>query len=301
MFSIRVVSDLIEAQSIWNELSPKNNIYEDWDFRYIFYKYFNYPLRFYVGEEDSVIVGLLALQYNSDEKYLEFFGGSFMEDNHVFIKSGFERYIPEFYKKIKDEARLDDIIIDNELISMDFSDYKFIIDLKGLGSLDDYFKKTFSSKTRSKLRKKMRDIELLGPVVSENDFNDLDVLIELNKQTFGKESSFFRPFRSQIYHDILEGGFDIVMFSTEISEKKEGVSFGIKYGKTFVSLNSGVNKSNFKNLGTFMLLKRIERAINLNCEIFDASVGNLGWKELWHLDKISQYKFYYNKAFEDTD
>lgn len=293
MFVIRVVTELEEARRVWDLLSPKQNIYEDWDFRFVFYKYFNYPLRFYVGEENGEIIGLLALQENTNVECLEFFGGSFMEDNHTLIKSGFEKYIPEFYEAIKERAKLEDIIYDNEFVPMDFLENKYVIDLRGLNNIEDYLKKTFSSKTRSKLRKKIKRIEAIKFVVVDNRYADIDALMQFNRKNFGVESSFNKPHRQQIYHDLAGSSFKVVMISAEIDEKLEGVSFAIKFENTFVSLNAGVNKTDFEDLGNVMLLKRIEKAINLGCNVYDAGLNDLGWKKQWHLKQIPQYKFYY--------
>lgn len=292
MFKLRVIDDIATAREIWTEMSGKRNIYEDWDFRYIFYKYFNYPLCFYAGEVDGKNIGFLPLQRNTDKGYLEFFGGNFSEDSHVFIKPGFERHIPQFYEAIGEKARLEDIVTDNEFLPMEFMENKYIIDIRGINTIDEYLKETFSSKTRAKFRKKSRAIESLNPVIRENAYEDLDVMIDLNLKSFGKNSSFNKPFRREIFHDLLSGNFDVVMLTAEIAGKKESVSFGIKYKNTFVSINSGTNKKEFPDLGTYMILRRIEKAISLGCETFDAGLESLGWKEKWHLQRIPEYKYY---------
>lgn len=291
MFSISIIENTGEAERIWRQFGPAANLYDDWDYRFLFYRYFNYPLRFYVGREDGEVVGLLPLQYNTDEKCLEFFSAAWSEDNHVFIRPGSEEHVPRFYEALKERAKLEDIVGDNRFLSLDFLENKYVIDLKGLGGVDDYLQRTFSAKTRSKFRKKMRDIEALDIVIRENHYEDLENLMELNRRTFGLESSFCRVFRPQIYRDLLRSRFEIVMLSAEIGGRTEGVSLGIKYGSRFVSMKNGVNKQAFENLGTFMTLKRIEKAIALKCEIFDAGLEDLGWKELWHLEKVPEYKF----------
>ena len=291
MFSIRAVSDISEAQKIWQKISPQRNIYEDWNFRFVFYKYFNYPLEFYVGEEDGEIVGLLPLQFNSDEGYLEFFGGSFMEDNHVFIKPGFEGRIPEFYAAVKSKARLEDIIFDNDFVQMSFMENKYIIKLDGIAGADDYLAKFFSSKTRKKIKKRNEEMEALGIKVSYDEASDLSELIRLNKEAFGAESSFNKPYRKEIYRDLLESAFRTITVSASIGGKKQNVSLAIAYKDAFVSFSVGNNKDDFPDLGHYMFLKRVERALALGCRIYDAGLGDLGWKSRWHLEKIPEYLF----------
>lgn len=291
MFFIRVISDSDEARNVWSLLSPKSNIYEDWDFRYTFYKYFNYPLRFIVGEAEGQIVGVLPLQENTDRGYLEFFGGSFMEDNHVLIRPGYEKHIPEFYGAISQRAQLEDIVRDNEYLPLEFMENKYIIDLQGLNSLEDYLSRTFSSKTRGKFRKLKREAEELCSAVVENNYADIATLIALNRKSFGAESSFNSPRRCQGYHDLARSKAEVIMFSAQVGSKKECVSFDVKYGDIYVAMNTGTNKSDFEDLGSFLLLKKIEKAISLKCRVFDAGVGDLGWKESWHLTGVAEYKF----------
>jgi len=166
--------------------------------------------------------------------------------------------------------------------------------LKGLNDIEDYLKRDFNSRDRGnfyRIRRRMKDAKI---VISENRKQDIDRLIELNRANFGAESSFNNPHRCQIYQDLVDSDFDDVMFSVLIGGEIEGVSFGIKYGDNFVSLNAGVNKRKFKNLGSYMLLMRIAKAIDLKCSIYDAGVGDLGWKEHWHFKKIPQYVFRVN-------
>lgn len=56
------LKNLDESRDVWQKFGPAEVITDDWSFRYCFYKYFNYPLHFYVGFDRGEIVGLLPLQ-----------------------------------------------------------------------------------------------------------------------------------------------------------------------------------------------------------------------------------------------
>jgi len=303
---IKKIELLDEAEAVWKKISPNESIYDDWDFRYCFYKYFNHPLRFYAGYDGEELAGLLALQYNSESKRLEFFGGSFMEDNHVFIKkrsanrsgwpanrSGWhEEYIPKFYENINEPSRLEDICDASSFeSSFDVFEYKYAADLNGLRNVDEYLAKYFKAKGRNAIKKKARSIEMLKPVIIENNYEDLDLFIELNKKRFGKESSFYKPFRHEIYHDLLNINLDIKMLTFIINGTKEAVTFGIKYKNTFVGINSGTREEAHRDLGTYITVKKIEKAIELGADKYDAGIEDLGWKENWHFEKIPQRIF----------
>lgn len=287
-----VVSDIEEAKYIWQKLSSDESIYDNWDFRCCFYKYFSHPLRFYAGYKDEELIGLLALQYNNELKMLEFFGGSFMEDNHVFIKKGFEEYIPEFYGNINEPARLEDICGSSSFESLlDVFEYKYVADLNGLRNADEYLTKYFKAKRRNAIKKKVKSVEMLKPLIIKNNYEDLDLLIELNKKRFGKESSFNKPFRREIYHDLLNINLDIKMLTFIINGAKEAVTFGIKYKNIFVGINGGTREEAHQDIGTYITVKKIEKAIGLGADKYDAGIEDLGWKENWRFEKIPQRIF----------
>ncbi len=282
-----VITDIKEAENIWKKMSPNSNIYENWEFRYCFYKYFSHPLHFLTGMENGEIIGLLPMQYNEEKKYLEFFGGTFMEDNGVYIKEEYEKYIPRFYGAIDKPARLEDIVeVDAFTKSLDVLEYKYIADLSGLKSIEDYLKKHFKAKSRNKLRNKIKAIESMNLEIILNNFDDIDTMIDLNKAAFGEESTFHKPFRREIFHDLLKLNFEHYLFSFIINGKKEAVTMSIKYNDTFININAGVNKKDISNLGTYTIYKKLEKAISLKSKLFDAGIGDLGWKEIWHLEKI---------------
>lgn len=282
-----VITGIKEAENVWKKMSSNSNIYEDWDFRYCFYKYFSHPLHFLVGIENGEIIGLLPLQYNEEKKYLEFFGGTFMEDNRVFMKEGYEKYIPKFYTAIDKPARLEDVVeVDDFTKALDVLEYKYVADLSGLVSIDDYLKKHFKAKSRNKLRNKIKEIELMKPEIILNRFEDIDTMIELNKKAFGEESTFHKPFRREIFGDLLKLNFEHHFLSFVINGKTEAVTMSMKYKDTFININSGVNKQDISNLGTYTIYKKLEKAISLKTKLFDAGIEDLGWKELWHLEKV---------------
>lgn len=287
-----IVGSIEEGKKIWQKLSPNENIYDNWGLRHCFYKYFNYPLRFYTGYDGGELIGLLPLQYNNELKRLEFFGGSFMEDNRVFIKPGYEECVPQFYNNIKDPARFEDIIGEDPFTkSLDILEYKYVADISKTKNANDYLVKKFRAKSRNGLRKKIKSIEKMNPEIVVNNYSDIDALMDLNKKAFGKESSFCKPFRYEIYHDLFNLNLDIHTLSFVINGKKEAISLAIKYKNSYVYINAGTNKKGVPNLGTYVIFKNIEKAIQVGAKFFDAGLEDLGWKERWHLDKIPQRVF----------
>ncbi len=299
----KIIKDLTLAKDVWQQLSLNETLWDDWDFRYCFYKYYNWELFFYTGYLKDKIVGLLPLQYNPETKSLEFFGGKYMEENKVLIagsmpdissgaplaiKNGCQQFIPDFYKQIDKTAELSDISgQDHFTQNLPLQEYKYVYNLSGITKLEEFIDKYFDSDSRKKKRRLLKEeVEIVY-----NDFNDFDLMIDLNLKNFGGESSFNWPFRKEIFHDLLKLNYEPILLTSIIDGKKEAVSFAIKYKDKFISLNSGVNSTSFPWLEKYLILKKVAKAIELKCRIFDACVGDCGWKEYWHLEKIPQFKF----------
>ena len=283
-----VVKDIQNAKILWNQFSPNQTLWDDWDFRYCFYKYYNYELFFYVGWLGDQAIGLLPLQHNG--KSLEFFGGEYMEENKLFIKPEFKDLIPKFYENIKQRTKLEYISGEDPFTQiLPIKDYKYIYNLSGATDVDQLLDKYFETDAKKKRRRLEKEVGEI--VMTLNNFEDIDLMIELNIQNFGADSSFNQPFRKEIFHDLLKLNHEIFLMTFSIEGKKQAVSLAIKYKDRFVSLNSGVNKEDFPDLAKCLILKKVDQAIKLGCKVFDACAGDYGWKRHWHLEKIPQHKY----------
>lgn len=286
------ISDIQKAKDAWNEFSDGKNIYDNWDFRYCFYKYFAFPLSFYVASLDGAPIGLMPLQYNTEKKYFEFFGGCFMEDNRIFMKNGYESYIPKFYEMLDKPARLEDIIGEDPFTkSLDVFEYKYVADLSGIKTLDEYLEKIFKARMIKKIKKRYDAVDLMGVEIVENRFQDIGAMMDLNIKMFGAECSFLKPHRREIFRDLLELDLEFHMLSFVIKGKLEAVSLAFKYRDTFVGINAGVNKEDYPDLSTYTILAKFKKAISLGSKKYDAGLEDLGWKENWHFEKVPERIF----------
>lgn len=288
----KLIQNVNEAEQIWSFLTPHLTIYDEWEFRYCFYKYFNYELFFYVGFINDEPIGLLPLQFNPDKGYLEFFGGSFMNDNRVFIKPELEKYIPKFYKQVNKKAELKYINGSDKFTKkLPIIDYQYTLPLEGLTNSDDYIQKYYKGETKKKLIKRVSEVETLPYQININNFEDLNLMFELNIKKFKENSSFNAVYLPKGFHDLLSSSFNIIFLTYIFQEQKIGASFAILYNDRFVSFNSGFDSEAVKNIDSWARLKRIDCAIKKGAKFFDALSGNLGWKEEWRFTKIPQYKW----------
>jgi hypothetical protein len=290
--TFRFVSSLDESKILWDQFSDKETLFDLWNFRFCFYKYDNFPIKFIVGMVGGEAIGLLPLQLNTKENYWEFFGGSWMEGNKVYIKPAFNKYIESFYRQIPDSAKLIAINQDDSFSqSLPVDDYKFKLDISKYQSYWDYIIDKYNPKGQKTYKRKIRKIEEQKVELLMNNFEDIDLLISLNIKNFGDDSSFININRQKIYKDLLISDFEVFLQTIVINGKKEAVSLCIKYNEVMYYLNAGSNYEAIPNLGNYKIMLDIDTAIKEKCKTFDALMISYNWKERWHFDKIPFTKF----------
>lgn len=291
-FNVKIVQDIDEAKKWWEKFSPHAYLYDEWDIRYCYYHHFQYELFFYVGYVNDQPIGLLPLQYSTAEKSLEFFGGKAMNDDRVFIKKGYEELVPEFYKAITKPARLEYIIGQEEFTnSLPVAGYRYILPLTKYSTVTEYLTTKFSSETRKTLQKKVRRIEREQAHIVCNNFSDIELLFQYNIAHFKEDSSFLKPYRQEIYHDLLKLPFQFFLLSFVVNGETQGVSFSILYNSIYYYISLGIHEHAIKDLFTFIHIKNIEQALTASAHTLDALRDDYGWKERWHLSKIPEYTF----------
>lgn len=293
-FRIEVVKTIEEAKKWWDLFSPLQVIYDTWELRYTLYKYFNHELYFYIGYLDDTPIGLMPLQWNEEKKQLEFFGeySEWLDQNKVFIKQGFEEYIPEFYKNISLPAKLTSITgSDSFTNSFEFDNNSYFLPLTGMKNHEDYFAKYLSGQRRKMFRRVIKHTEELGIEIKRNQFEDIEKMFQFNIEHFGERSSFTWPYRQEIFRDFLHLGFPVHLLSFEIKGELVGVSFCLGYKNTFVSMNAGVKRDQNEDLNSYVTFKELDEAILVGAEILDLRGGDYNWKSSWHFEQIPQYKY----------
>lgn len=292
MWRIECIRAISEAKKWWEHFSPNVTLYDAWDFRHCFHERLNYDIFFYVGYTGEQPVGLLAMQYNSRRQCYEPFGGSYMYDVSVFIAPGYENYIPKFYETLPQPTKIIDITGEDIFTaSLPVSSHKYLLNLESFSSVHDYLEKKMVSKYRTNIKRRVKLTEQTGVTVEHNQLADLDLMIELNLRTF-HDSNFQKPFRREIFHDLIEKyAFGTEMLTFSLNGVKQAVSLSFNYNGRYYYINLGIDKTASPHLWTYVTFKNIERAIELGCKTFDAGIGDYGWKEHWGFTKFPEHTF----------
>jgi len=289
--NFKCISNIKEAEIAWKQLSPSKSIYDDWDFRYCYYKFFQYPLFFYAGFDNNELIGLLPLMWNEEKGYLDFFAGfSYMEDNAIFIKKDYEKYYNNFLECIDRPALLEYLRPDMKLLQNSvIQDFNYSVNLRSLRSYEDFIYLYLGKNTAKKLFSQFKKIQKRGIKIIYDRFDDLDLLVYWNKAKFGANSSFYQRPHWEKFIKTIAKKYPSKIISVEINKKIEGVGLVIFYNNICYGINSGYNPT-INNLGKYITMLKIDAGIKARATTYDAGSGSFGWKEDFHLIKKPQYQ-----------
>ncbi len=304
--TFKIITDVQEAKNIWDLFSPLQTIDDEWDFRYTFNKYLNFPLHFIVGFENDSPVGLLPLQLNTNkgisqkkfgvkEPFLEFFGGIDTDNNKIFLLPGYEYLLPQFLKQIQSTAILAPLADQYTLgqqTAIHYTD-KFVLGLESIRDFEMFLQTKFDGKSRQRLKNRINHFNKNYKIeIKQGTETDLELLFELSKDRFGEDSSFNMKHRRNILRDLRQL-YEIDLFVIYINGVPKAVSFGMLYNKTYDGINIGYDYD-IRDLGKLVFVTQIQRALELGCNVYDVGKNANGWKEHFHLNKIPQYKLAIN-------
>lgn len=300
MIDIRLITELKTAENLWREISPGRVIYDDFDFRYGFYKYEPYPLYFraaYEVESDALgnikeeLIGLMPLVDYEDYGH-GFIAEEPCEENRVFIKPGREEIIKKLYESLEGKIQFYDVSGEDEFTTtLPIEDYKYVLPLAGFKDFSNFLGERLSPKRRRSLSKEIAAIEALKPEIVINDFNDLDNLFNLNVGSFAGESYLSHETERAPWRELVKASFNWRLVSLRLEGKTVAASLSVLYKDYYHFLITGVDFTSYLGLGKYLNKINIEEAIKSGAKYFDAGLGDCGWKNLWHFDKIPQYEY----------
>ncbi|MBP9759459.1 GNAT family N-acetyltransferase [Candidatus Dojkabacteria bacterium] len=296
--TFKIYNDLEECKNIWDQIATIKTVNDCWDYRVCFYD-IKCPLYFIAAFENNNLVGLLPLQFNEVENYLQFFGGRFISSNRIYTKDNNaeikRELVLETEKQTKMNLYLNYMTYEDEYTnSYQFKDNLYVLDISNFQTLNDYIDKTFKKKSRSVFRRKLKKFESISHTLEFNRFEDIDRMMEFNIQNFGDDSYFNEDIIKQGVKRLLKSGIKIITISVLIDNIPQSITYSAEFENYFYYLNSGTNKNSVSDLGNYSVLKTLEYAITNKFEFFDAGSNDCNWKERWHFKAIPEgiYKNY---------
>ncbi len=290
MFKFSVLTELDKCQDIWENIIPKEVIFDLWEVRACFQQYFKRPPYFIVVEKNGNIHGLLPLSWIEESKTYGYFPGetwegkTWLEQNRIYVacdeirKELFEYFKGPYYlryllpnKNLGDNYPVDEI------------GYLFIPP-KYEHDIEKYFGE-FSGKSRRRLKHELESFREQDINFRYNELADFDSLICLNISRFGNSSYFAdKRFKDSFYslmYLLNERGWlriTTILIKNEIA----AVDMGSIYRGVYTLLAGGTN-SNFPGIAKLINIHHMEWACQEKLKVVDFLCGDFHWKNQFHI------------------
>jgi len=299
--STRVVSDIDLCKELWQEFTPNRSFYDLWDFRFEFWKVFQYTPHFIVLSDADRNVGLLPFWHVSEEKGYFWFGdigdtNDWMEENDFWVKD------PVYLKPLLAACPTPLSLVNltkncfksaEGLISFQKHNPKNILNIDTFKSVEDYLM-TLDRKLRGNLVRDRRTIEAQNPKIIVDQFSDFDILVQMNISRH-EGSVFKNPQIVQVFHGLIstaleKKSFQVRMLSAYIDDKPAGFDFIFIYDGVYCPLLCANDISSFSGIGNFMSLYDIKDAITLGMKKMDFAEGGENYYKNKLFPVIEQYR-----------
>ncbi len=291
MLKFKTTTKEKECRELWEEFSPKQVLWDLWDFRFCFHAD-NFRFNFIVGLDGKNKLGILPLVFESNENYYTYVGEDFPEQNRLLIKD--KKNIGLFLEQCPIGTSISYISSEEtKFFKFEPDGKRYFLDLAKYANSFENYLKSFAKKHRKNLNYDLKRLKEKGYDLERNNVKDFERLVELNRLKFGAESNYssesFVSGTSRLIDSALEMQA-LDMISIKIGNKAEAVGLGVFYNNVYYVLGSGRNVE-IKNLGKLMVAEQIKSAIANKCSEVDFLSTEANWKELWNLDSEQMYKF----------
>lgn len=295
---LKIDSNIDSCEKLWNEFSPKNSLFQLWDFRLAWYQGFRYKPFFYSLYLDNKLKAVLPLWYNSLEKRYEWFGGTWPEDNLFFLSE--KKYLPLLLKISPSPIYLNAIDIDSFNPIINYKNFfnlrddypKYILDTKNLKTMDDYLY-SLNKKSRYQLRyfyKKFNDYQPELIILTGDQSKLLTKLKKLSIIDFERKrdiSEYRKPERMKAFEMIYKNQkeYEILTFLVYIRNFLVVYDIVAVYKKNFYILTGASDLQRFPGANSYITYIEIEYALKNGFQLIDCMQIDYNWKHKFFSSK----------------
>ena len=297
MCSVRVITDANECQAVWEEVIPRETIWDLWEVRQCFNRHYQRPLHFIVAEENGRICGLLPLSWVEEAGSYGYFPGetwkgkTWLEQNRVCDEgngtwstlldccpgSYHLRYLLPPDAGLQNGCAIDEI---GYLFTPPRYEYE----------MEKYFGE-FSRKSRKRLRRDLDAFEECGVRYRFDEPTDFEHLVKLNVDRFGAgsyfaDSRFTESFRSlmNLLHERGWTRITTVLIKGEIT----AVDLGCVFNGVYTLLGGGTS-GDFPGVAKVINIHHMRWACEQKLKLVDFLCGDFAWKKIFHLSPRPLY------------
>lgn len=290
---IRFISDASECEKLWEQFSPHERAWDEWELMYAFHDQSLYKFNFLVHETDGVADGLIPLVEDTSDGSYELFGGCYPDSRVLWIEPG---HFAECYEALPDKTVFFDLRgswVDNILglfpqFAANFTevDQQFLLEPADFDyDFVNHMTRHFSTDKRKGFLRDLRKVrEIYNPVLTWDDADEADTFISFSLKNFGADSDHVTEGGKQEVRRVVDELIELGLLRTltiTIDGVKQAVSLSALYKGYWISLYAGSN-NDFNNLGKLLNFETIQEACRQQVKEVNYMTG-MAWKKAWHM------------------
>lgn len=292
MLNVTVCNDLEKAQRLWQRHWPRHCLFDLWPVRACFQDQFNHAPHFLVASQADTFRGLLALSRIDEENCFGHFPGelwqgkTWLEQNKIIavdsrVARALLAHLP-WGTKIRYLNPCDHLHTESQPV-VDEIGYLFFP--RQFDYCFESYRRTFTGKTRKKLRAELERLQVCGVSYRYNHWDDLDDMFRLNLARY-QDHSYFTDGRFLRAFETLAAWLranDLLRLTTVlIGGKVAAVDMGAVWNSTYTVLAGGTSPG-FPGIAKLINFHHLEWACARRIQMVDFLCGEFNWKNRFHL------------------
>lgn len=294
--TLKVHSKIEECFYLWEKFSPKETLFDLWDFCYSWAKGLNNKPYFYTLYEGKKPLGVLPLSFDHEDKRFEWFGCEWLENHSFFVLD--EKIIdllltvapsPVYLNSIADYSGVGKLTKYGTV--SDDPDDRNIKDISNFSSIEKLLA-TLKKKHRYNLKYDYRRLIKAGvkiEMIETKDLTNFEELLKMNMQRFNgidKDLSYVDRYKEAFRLVIKNANlYSFKYIKVSGKNKTASIDMVITYKDIYYPFQGSNDVSGFNGIGNFMTYIEFEDAINKGFKLIDILQEDHGWKHRF-FDKI---------------
>ncbi len=289
---IRTEHDIEECRKLWEQFSPGQDAWDDWDLMFAFHDEERHRFNFLVHENsEGRPDGLVPLVHDTTQNRFTLMAGSYPDGRVLWLR--FEDF-PEVFEQFPERTALfelrkswvDELLQTCPQFEANFSEHDLRYYLVPSEFDFDFLKHldTFSSEKRQKFLYDLRNIRKREPMLRWSADDEADLFIELVNRNFGPESDYVDPDNANEVRrviDELQQSGRLKTLTIDIDGARQAVSMSLLHANKMVALYAASN-NDYNNLGKLLNVETIQEACRLRVNEISYMTG-MQWKANWKM------------------
>lgn len=289
---IRTETDIEECRKLWDQFSPKQEAWDDWDLMFAYHNPDKHSFAFHVHlDGEGKPVGLIPLVYEALKNRHLLMGGSYPDGRVPWVH---EDDFAAVFAELPDRTVLYDLkhswVLEALQGHPELAPHATEQDTRYLlrpAEFEFDFNRhidTFTPDKKMKFNYDLRHIRKREPVLRWSEDNEAELFIELVNRNFGKESDYTDPENAQELRRVIEElavSGRLRTLTIEVDGAKHAVSLSAVHGNKMIALYAASN-NDINNLGKLLNFETIQEACRLKLDEVSYMTG-MQWKANWKM------------------